>query len=157
MSFLAKLLLLAAMFSLGFVTSAIFDSQMRYALSDTALSVVSPADKIRPEDVKVYPDRTVIDREGIIWAKIKDTHSMEPVLNSDSISLELKPLSPKDISVGDIITYAKDKLIIIHRVIEVGNDDYGWYAVTRGDNNHESDPWKVRFDQVNGIVVGILY
>jgi len=158
MSFVSKLLILASIFSLGFFTCLLLaEPHFRYALSDTAVSVVSPTDKIRPEEVKVYPDKTVIERPNIIWAKIKDTHSMEPILTSDSISLEVKPSSPMEISVGDIITYMRDKIVIIHRVVNTGYDSDGWFAVTKGDNNQDTDPLKVRFEQIKGVVIGILY
>ena len=129
----------------------------RYPFSDNDLSLLSPADKLTEEEVKVYADKTVIERENIIWAKIKDTHSMEPTLNENSISLELKPSSESDIVDGDIISFAQEGLVIIHRVIETGFDDNGWFARTKGDNNPDVDPWKVRFNSVKGVVVGILY
>ena len=47
--------------------------------------------------------------------------------------------------------------MIIHRVIETGYDEQGWFAVTKGDNLKEKDPEKVRFNQIVGLVVGVLY
>ena len=80
---------------------------------------------------------------------------MEPVLNKNSISLEIEPLI-YEIDVGDIISYKHEGLIIIHRVVSIG-DDGEWFAITKGDNNLEIDPYKVRFENVKGLVVGILY
>ena len=45
----------------------------------------------------------------------------------------------------------------VHRVIKIGNDKDGIYFTTKGDNFWQEDPDKVRFSQVEGIVVGILY
>jgi hypothetical protein len=33
----------------------------------------------------------------------------------------------------------------------------GWYAIMKGDNLSYSDPGKIRFDQVQRVVIGILY
>ena len=93
----------------------------------------------------------------MIWARIKDTHSMEPVLNKDSISLEISPDSISDIKIGDIISFSRNSKTIIHRVIETKTDNQGWYAITKGDNNKDMDNFKVRFKQIKGVVVGILY
>ncbi len=50
-----------------------------------------------------------------------------------------------------------DELAFVHRVVEIGNDANGLYFVTKGDNFFKEDPDKVRFSQVEGIIVGILY
>jgi hypothetical protein len=46
---------------------------------------------------------------------------------------------------------------IVHRVIEIGNDEDGWYAITKGDNNPTPDPWKIRFEWVRRITVAVIY
>lgn len=141
------------MFTLGILISTA--SEVRYPLSNSE-SVDSPSDRIMEGDIHVFSDRAVIDQENLIWAKIKDTHSMEPVLNAGSISLELPPVA-SDIKVGDIISFQEGNRVIIHRVILIGQDPEGLFFVTKGDNNPEPDPYKVRFDSIKGIVVGILY
>jgi hypothetical protein len=45
----------------------------------------------------------------------------------------------------------------VHRVVGIENDENGIYFVTKGDNYYKEDPYKVRFSQVDGIIVGILY
>jgi signal peptidase I len=61
--------------------------------------------------------------------------------------------------VGDIISFwsATIETTVIHRIVEVGKDNQGVYFVTKGDNNLYKDPEKVRFEQVKGVVVGIIY
>jgi uncharacterized protein (UPF0248 family) len=46
---------------------------------------------------------------------------------------------------------------IIHRVVKIGQDSEGWYAILKGDNLSQEDPEKVRFDQVQRVVVAIIY
>ncbi len=133
------------------------EGEVRYAFSVDAEPVDSPAEHISVEDLKVYNDKAVIDKENLIWARVEDTHSMEPVLNKNSISLELSPKMSSEIDAGDIISFNQKGKVIIHRVISVSEDKSGWFAETKGDNNKVKDPWKVRFNDVEGVVVGILY
>ena len=149
--------LFLVVFLIAFALLIISNNNIRYPFSIDSNSVDSPSNAIDSEDLHVFSDKVVIEKEDLIWAKIKDTHSMEPVLNSDSITLEVVPTTPSDIQKGDIISYLHDSLIIIHRVILIGEDEQGWFAITKGDNNQEPDPYKVRFSQIKGLVVGILY
>ena len=142
------------MFVIGFIVSVVA-SEGNNPFSDN--SIDSPSDRITAENLHVFADRVIIDQEDLIWAKIKDTHSMEPVLNAGSISLELPPVVPNDIKVGDIISFKQKDKMIVHRVVLIGEDKEGWFAATKGDNNKEPDAYKVRFSQVRGVLVGILY
>jgi len=116
-----------------------------------------PADRIQKDHVQVYTDHVKISIPGVRWANFSTTGSMLPVLGSGAFALQIVPLKPDDIQVGDIVSYHYDGRIIIHRVIETGSDESGRYFITKGDNNPEADPEPVRFSQIDRIVVGILY
>ncbi|MBR9692219.1 signal peptidase I [Candidatus Woesearchaeota archaeon] len=135
----------------------LFSGDVRYAFSLDSSAVDSPSDHIAIEDLHVFKDKAVIDTDNLIWARVLDTHSMEPVLNANSVSLELLPSTFSDISVGDVISYSHNLKVIIHRVILISEDSAGWYCVTKGDNNKEADDYKVRFSDVKGVLVGVLY
>ena len=47
--------------------------------------------------------------------------------------------------------------LIIHRITSIGYDNDGWFCNTKGDNNAVTDPEQIRFSQVNGVVVAIIY
>jgi len=117
----------------------------------------SPADRISREQVKVFSDRIILNISNATWAQFLDTNSMDPVLNSGAMSIEVVPDSPSDIQVGDIISYRQDDYYIVHRVIETGYDDSGWFCRTKGDNSPWPDPQPVRFSDITGVVVGVLY
>ena len=83
---------------------------------------------------------------------------MAPVFDAGSNVIQIIPQSSDDIKVGDIVSYAWDNgSTIIHRVIEIGSDDKGWFAVLKGDNNPAPDPEKVRFEQIRRVAVAIVY
>lgn len=44
----------------------------------------------------------------------------------------------------------------MHRVVEIGEDEQGWFAITKGDNNEEVDPGKRRFQDIKRITVGVI-
>ena len=121
--------------------------------------IPSPYDHIKKEQVHVYTDKIVIDIEGASWAEFTDTDSMDPLLDIEANSFEIKPDSYEDIHVGDIISYSSEYAdgLIVHRVVETGEDKQGWYCRVKGDNLSSVDPGKIRFDQINGILVGVIY
>lgn len=125
----------------------------------TPLERYSPKDRISEDQIKVYNDRIVIDVQDAQWASFTDTNSMDPIIDTESHALQIVPSSPDEIQVGDIVSYKSTYSdgIIIHRVIRIGMDSDGWYAVMRGDNLNANDPEKVRFDQVKRVLIGIIY
>ena len=60
---------------------------------------------------------------------------------------------------GDVIVYEPswDSGLIVHRVISIEEDEQGRYYVVKGDNSEIVDPEKVRFSQIVGVLVGVLY
>ena len=121
--------------------------------------ISSPADHIEESAIEVYSDKVILNIANPQWARFTDTNSMDPVLDQGSNAIEIIPQSPDAIHVGDIISYenAISGGTIIHRVSEIGYDDNGWFAVTKGDNNPTADPMKVRFDDIQRLVVAIVY
>lgn len=119
----------------------------------------SPYDFISTGDILVYSDRVVIKVSNPEWAVFTDTNSMDPVIDSGSNAIEVVPETESDIHVGDIVAYRSvyKSGVIVHRVVEIGSDSDGWYALLKGDNNPGVDPGKIRFSQVERIVVGIIY
>jgi hypothetical protein len=126
---------------------------------------ISPHDRIKIEDVSVRNYELIIYINASYIAEFTDTGSMLPVLNSNSIGIQIVPQSETDIRPGDIISYnmvsgngvINNDDVIIHRVVETGYDEFGWYAYTKGDNNLVQDKEKVRFFQVQRVLVGVLY
>lgn len=119
----------------------------------------SPSDWIKENQIHVYKDRIVIDIENAVWSRFTDTNSMDPIIDVTSNGIEVMPVSADQIQVGDVISYKSDYAngILIHRVIEKGKDEEGIYFIVKGDNNNSADPGKVRFSQVEGVLVGIIY
>ena len=117
----------------------------------------SPQNWIPESKISVYENRVVIYIDNPEWARFTDTNSMDPVFDVESNAIEIVPTTSDQIKVGDIVSYDYKGSSIIHRVIKTDFDEDGWYMITKGDNNPKPDPQKTRFEQVNRIVVAIIY
>jgi hypothetical protein len=119
----------------------------------------SPYDRVTEDRIHVYKDKIVIDLPNAQWARFTDTNSMDPVLDIGTNAIEIVPQQPEDLHVGDIVSYESKYAdgTIIHRIIEIGHDDSGWYALMKGDNNQRTDPGKIRFSQIRRVVVALIY
>ncbi|MBN1157149.1 signal peptidase I [Candidatus Woesearchaeota archaeon] len=159
--------LLVIVFAAGFVSASVANVNVENVQKPlasiipfgTAPEIDSPSDWITEDQIRVYDDRVIIDIENPEWARFTDTNSMDPVFDYGSNAIEIVPEKPEQIHVGDIVSY-KSKYAsgtIIHRVIEIGNDEDGWYARMKGDNNPIEDPEKIRFGQIQRVVVAIIY
>lgn len=119
----------------------------------------SPGDHISDKQVQVYSDRVILDIQDAEWAIFTNTNSMDPVIDEFSAAIEVVPKTEAEIGIGDIVSYVSEFAdgTIIHRVIYKGQDEEGTYFVLKGDNNPASDPGKVRFEQIQRLLVAIVY
>jgi len=173
--------MLAAMFIFGWFCSSAYsnvlshiiivdsaESEANVELADSSVfdryffkskELISPSDWISQDQIHVYPDKVVIELDNPQWAVFTDTNSMDPVIDSGAHAIEVVPESPEDISVGDIVSYDSEfaEGTVIHRVFEIGEDSQGWYCRTKGDNNAFEDPGKIRFSQIQRVLVAVIY
>jgi len=119
----------------------------------------SPGNHVPESNIKVYSDKVLIAEEGILFAKYANTNSMDPLFDESANGLEKIPASPEDVHVGDIVSYNSGLIdsLIVHRVISINEDSNGTYYTLKGDNNFLQDPERVRFEQIHGVLIGIIY
>ena len=119
----------------------------------------SPFDHVKKSQVNVLSHKVEIDIKNVNWWKIADTNSMDPLLDIGTTALSVKPQSEKNVHVGDVAFYnsivANKK--IVHRVVNISSDQVGWYSRFKGDNLEKVDPEDVRFKQILGVLIGIIY
>ncbi len=123
----------------------------------TSQERMSPKDRISQDQIQVFGDRVILNIEKPMWATFSDTNSMDPFIDAGANSIEVKPSSASDISEGDVISYYHGEDLVVHRVIMVGEDSEGIFYVVKGDNNARPDPELVRFEQVHGVLVAVIY
>jgi hypothetical protein len=117
----------------------------------------SPIARVPISDVLVSHDQVILDIPDVQTGVVAASKSMDPFLDKNTVVLEVPPKASTDIKVGDIIIYELQGVRIVHRVVSIDTDESGWFATTKGDNNPKPDPDPVRFSQVKGIVVGVIY
>lgn len=122
----------------------------------TGQVVYSPSDFISDDKISFEEGKLVIEIEDYSLSRYTDSNSMIPVLNSNTIGVNIVPKSEKDISVGDIISFRQDGNLIVHRVIKKDIDEKGVYFITKGDNNNFNDG-KIRFNDIESVVVALIY
>ena len=151
-------LILVFIFTLGALLSNLFINNTYIPFSNNAEEVSSPGNWIAENNIHVYKDKILINIEETRLTKFADTNSMDPVIDKGANAIEITPKNPDDIQIGDIISFEiNDGDIYVHRVIKKGYDKDGVYFITKGDNNNSADPYKIRFYQIVGILIGILY
>ena len=154
-------------FALGWTSSLLVDTtpiveqaQETIEIFSNPKDVPSPSDILKDKDIHVLPNRVEIDIAGVIPVVFTDTNSMDPVIDIGTTALELTVTDPNDIQVGDIVSYETPLApgtVVIHRVVEIGEDEEGLYFIFKGDNNPTTDPDKVRPSQLKRRVIGLLY
>lgn len=134
-----------------------FLSQLNNFLTLSSAEIISPEDHIKEEQINIYDDKVVLEIEGPIWSSFTDTNSMDPLLDINANGIEIVPKTEDDIHIGDVISYKTSSGIVVHRVIDIGNDEEGVYYTVKGDNNLIEDNVKIRFSDIQGILVAVVY
>ena len=152
-----KILLILLIFLLGMISTSVIPIEMPFG--NKTVERNSPHDWIQLKQIHTYDDKVVLDIDEPVLVAISDTNSMDPTLDEYANAIEIYPKSTEDIHIGDIVSY-KSKYMennIIHRVIDISEDNEGWYAIMKGDNLNKTDPEKVRFEQIERVVVAVVY
>ena len=162
---LIKLTKFSFVFLIGILLGTVLNFCLTYGMENPFLNGLGvtnnmssngPFDFVKENQIEIYPDRIVIKVENASVSRYAPSGSMIPVLNDKSNGIRIKPKSESEIHIGDIITFERDGLLIVHRVIEKGSDEKGNYFITKGDNNGVSDG-KVRFSDIKYITIGIIW
>ena len=147
-------------FLLGFISANIglyfvYGYEMPFSTGING-SKQAPSDFIGENQIQVFSDKIIIYINDASISRYAPTGSMKPILDENSNGIRIKPESEDGINVGDIITFKRDGYLIVHRVIEKGIDENGYYFITKGDNTNISDG-KVRFKDIEYVTIGVLW
>src|SRR3989338_6680258 len=70
-----------------------------------AIERISPQDHVKESQIIVLEDKVILDIKDVSWTTFTDTNSMDPLLDTGSNGIEIKPKSIEDIKIGDVISY----------------------------------------------------
>ena len=118
----------------------------------------SPSNRVELDDLKLYRNQVRIYMDDLTIAQFNDTNSMDPFIDETAHAIQKNVTSKDDLFIGDIVAYEDSEgYLILHRIVDISEDENGWYAIFKGDNNAFVDYNKVRFEQLKYIVIGIFY
>ena len=147
--------------ALGYVITISLDSTDIPNLQVTGARLVSdpvPSDWISENQIKVFRNKVELDIDDPQWVTFTPTNSMTPLLSDKAHAIEVVPESEEQLGVGDIVAYERaNGDVILHRIVEIGEDNDGKYFIFQGDNVPYKDPGRVRFSQIRGVVVAVIY
>jgi signal peptidase I len=117
----------------------------------------APSNFIEEDQIYSENNKLVIDISNFTLSRYCSSNSMVPILNENSTGVSIKPANSDSINVGDIISYWKDNEIIVHRVVKKDKDDEGFYFIAKGDSAESSDKNKIRFNDIDSVLIAIIY
>jgi len=79
--------------------------------------------------------------------------SMVPAIHPGDV-LSIQPINLEEVSRGDVVVYAREQVLIVHRVVQTSDDSSEPYLVTRGDRLRRDDA-PIPAGEVLGRVVSI--
>jgi len=155
--------MIVLVFLLGWLSNSVysaistFDGQVPFNVFGN--NNVGPQNWVDDEEISVLNDKVVIDVNGAILADFLPTGSMRPLLDAGTTGIEIRPESEDQLKVGDIVAYRAKWTdgVIIHRIVDIEEDENGIYFTLKGDNNSREDPEKVRFSQIQYVLIGVVY
>jgi len=158
---LSKVILVFAIFAVGFLSALAFNSYLMGSVESpfgysSSSEIKAPSDSIKESQISITKDKIIIDVANASLSAYAPTGSMVPLFNEGANGIRIVPQSEDEISVGDIVTYKKDSILIVHRVVQKGIDTEGTYFITQGDSNDYADE-KIRFSDIKYKTIGILY
>jgi ribosomal protein L27 len=157
---LVFVLVILVSFLIGFLSCyslnyVYIDTESPFLIGFTGIKT-EPGNWVSEENIEIYSDRIVINVHNAMLSRYADTGSMLPTLGKNANGIKIKPYSPEQIKTGDIISYQKGEKLIVHRVVEKGEDKNGVYFITKGDNNTENDG-KIYFQDIKYVTIALIY
>jgi len=121
-----------------------------------SLNTIAPSDWITEDNITVFDNMVVIKVKDASITSYAPTGSMRPLLDSDSNGIRIVPEDENQIHVGDIVSFERDNILVVHRIIEKGEDEQGTYFIAQGDNTSIEDG-KIRFKDIKYVTIGVLW
>lgn len=125
------------------------------------VDIPSPRDIIPQSAITYNEAEQRIEIRGIkkdVWlTTVQDTNSMDPTVDAGHTCFLTNNFKPEDLAVGDVVVYEVPGLLILHRIIKIGQDSQGRKYTLKGDNNYRKDPYIIRGSHIKWLLCGIIY
>ena len=89
---------------------------------------------------------------------VQNTNSMEALLDANHIVIKSNNQVYKDaLKLGSIVVWTSTPSNIIHSIVEIGEDEQGWYCYTQGVNIDSRDTVKVRKENIEWVALMVIW
>lgn len=132
-------------------------SMAEYASEEEYTNFFS-SEKVNRDDinVKVIDSEKYLCVQDVFVVHFKG-NSMQPVLYGGYVGLVRLVDDFDSLKVGNIVIFDEGyDYLVSHRIVDKGEDEFGPYVITKGDNNNYLDG-KIRPDMIHSVVAGVLY
>ncbi len=129
--------------------------------SVTEVPWIAPSVKVTTKNLLIEGDRLILEYPCLSLVQIGGGDSMVPISAVGHLYIVTTCFELDDIQVGDIVVFKFEridlgKVTVLHQVVELGSDEVGWYAVTRGTNVMTPD-LPIREEDLKYIGIGVLW
>lgn len=139
-------------------------TRMILRLMGQAPEIPSPPNMLDMDDIDYAPNTRTLTIKNIpkpFWLQPNphNTNSMDGFFDiwHSPILVAKESLPDEFVRVGSVVSWEKEGLSRFHQIVEVGEDDKGWYCRTTGLNLGALDPGKIRKEDIKWICLGILF
>ena len=126
-----------SVFLLGFLSCALlfltvlyFGEDVSFVTGNVLFDGQTPNDRINSSFLEVTSESIVINISNATISRYAPTGSMKPLIGEGAQGIRIAPESSNDVYVGDIVTFRFDEILVVHRVKEIGFDEFGTYYIT---------------------------
>ena len=133
----------------------------KFYLKQSSLERISPNDWIEGRQIHYDFEHQSLVITGLppivkIFS-IADTNSMDGLLDIGHNVIATDNFGKSKLSIGDIVIYQVYLTKIVHRIVEITEDNNGRIYRCRGDNNVDTDPYYLRDENIIYLVLGVIY
>ena len=126
------------------------------------VDIPSPRDIIDQRDIEFDEIKQRITIDNImppIWlTTVADTNSMDGTVDMGHTCILTGHFNHADLKIGDVVVYDVGLgFTVLHRIIDIKEDEQGRKYTTKGDNNHQADGYELRDAHIKWLLIGIIY
>lgn len=123
------------------------------------IDVPSPRDLIPQSAIKYSGKQITIDGiEPNVWiTTVADTNSMDPTVDAGHTCVLTTSFKPEELAIGDVVIYANGTQLVLHRIVNIEEDNQGRKFTLKGDNNYKKDPHVIRDAHIRYLLLMIIY
>ena len=130
-------------------------------LKESGKEKISPNDWVRCDQI-AYDEQTRTLKVGGLEPEVQvfgiaDTGSMDGLMAYGHNVILTSNFDRNKLAAGDIVAYQVYANLVLHRIVEIGEDSQGRWYHTRGDNCIDNDPYRLRNDNIKWLCLGLIY